>query len=736
MYARKNKEVGKAIIGSPAVELDKMHQDEWIQLLNRITSPITVKFYDGKRISAELLSKINDPEAFLEVQEREIYGSREELAHLRKSFIEINSFKEFITSHGFVIKKKEIDEEGATYLLIERPPHAQLPLVSQMDVTELPKDTEEFYRGDVGGEYEKQKILAQHMGVPLVLNIGSGGDENRRLPHAINGDLSTVGKPQVVFDAKRLPFADNSMTMIMASHVFEHLTFSEAKEAISEWLRVLHPKGLLRIAVPDASVTLHETEEGITQKGQSAYNYPGGSAPLTQIQGLGGEHSQTHPRWRHQVLYTYELLKKMIEDESPDLELRTYSKDEALSTLSGVKLDETNRYSLMVEVRKKRVPHYSYPELRQDEYALHREEFLSKVENGLEIQPLTIVIPVRNEASNLPQFFRNFSRSLQEIVSLGIQTEVIFALNGCTDESELLIEEYIQENSQFSLKKIATPKGILSAFISGIEAKELDGHVAKIDIDTAANEWMLSWIYMYLSENPNLHVTYAEVLPLEDKPVLYSIAEMHQEFRTERVYFHGRMSMYRQNPLAHLPKELIESTGALVEDVLLSCFYAYYKGLDSMGVTPGAVVRSTTLNSYEKMYHNWVRAGNEIRKICDAFPQFEILRTIMQREPTEPSPELLHDDPFLYYIWLAYADLQGSLAKTAKAFRYLDHLDTNQDGTISTEEWSLRNTGTRRVGDFLRLVASDTLNDEQILEAVSRLQKQDKQNILSLIKHL
>jgi glycosyltransferase involved in cell wall biosynthesis/predicted SAM-dependent methyltransferase len=54
------------------------------------------------------------------------------------------------------------------------------------------------------------------------------------------------------FDAtKGIPWPENTADFIVASHFLEHITRAEANSFLKECLRVLKPKGVLRIAVPD-----------------------------------------------------------------------------------------------------------------------------------------------------------------------------------------------------------------------------------------------------------------------------------------------------------------------------------------------------------------------------------------------------------------------------------------------------------------------------------------------------
>lgn len=52
-------------------------------------------------------------------------------------------------------------------------------------------------------------------------------------------------------DITKLPFEDNSVDLIYASHVLEYFDAKEAGEVLNEWRRVLITDGILRLAVPN-----------------------------------------------------------------------------------------------------------------------------------------------------------------------------------------------------------------------------------------------------------------------------------------------------------------------------------------------------------------------------------------------------------------------------------------------------------------------------------------------------
>ncbi len=77
----------------------------------------------------------------------------------------------------------------------------------------------------------------------MKLNLGGG---NQKIPGFINIDRLN-GQ-----EAFPLPaYADGSVDEIRASHILEHFGHREVPEVLKEWVRVLKPGGVLKIAVPD-----------------------------------------------------------------------------------------------------------------------------------------------------------------------------------------------------------------------------------------------------------------------------------------------------------------------------------------------------------------------------------------------------------------------------------------------------------------------------------------------------
>ncbi len=83
---------------------------------------------------------------------------------------------------------------------------------------------------------------------PLKLNLGCG---DQILGEYINCDLHN-SKADMQFDADTIPYKDNTVDEVFASHLLEHFGYNEIGNILQEWKRVLKPGGKLVIETPDA----------------------------------------------------------------------------------------------------------------------------------------------------------------------------------------------------------------------------------------------------------------------------------------------------------------------------------------------------------------------------------------------------------------------------------------------------------------------------------------------------
>lgn len=114
----------------------------------------------------------------------------------------------------------------------------------------------------------------------------------------INSDIDTLDITS--FDDWFEYFELDEISNILAEHVWEHLTEDDSKRALNNSFLFLMKGGRLRIAVPDGNFP---DEEYIN------YVKPGGS-------GIGSDD--------HKILYTYEVLRKKMEESGFEVELVEY----------------------------------------------------------------------------------------------------------------------------------------------------------------------------------------------------------------------------------------------------------------------------------------------------------------------------------------------------------------------------------------------------------------------------
>jgi len=114
-------------------------------------------------------------------------------------------------------------------------------------------DMNAYLTDDIEGD-----IIRKHQVLGKTVELGCGGVKT--VPHAIGVDLIELGKVHSIAEqssvadiqcdvSNKLPFEDNSVKWLIARHILEHCI--DPLKTLDEWKRVLHPKGLLAVAVPD-----------------------------------------------------------------------------------------------------------------------------------------------------------------------------------------------------------------------------------------------------------------------------------------------------------------------------------------------------------------------------------------------------------------------------------------------------------------------------------------------------
>jgi len=124
------------------------------------------------------------------------------------------------------------------------------------------------------------------MGTSIRLNLGSGR-------HYWPGFVNIDGEPPCdrTMDVTKLDYPDNSVEMIYAIHLFEHLPRQIAEDVLLEWKRVLVPNGKLVLEMPCMNKIAKMIVEGETD------------VNLT-LMGIFGDWREASPAMLHKWCYT------------------------------------------------------------------------------------------------------------------------------------------------------------------------------------------------------------------------------------------------------------------------------------------------------------------------------------------------------------------------------------------------------------------------------------------------
>lgn len=142
------------------------------------------------------------------------------------------------------------------------------------------------------------------------LQIGFG---NNSLAGWLNTGISYMeSKHGAYMDAGQpFPLPDASFNYVYSEHLFEHLTYPQARNMLKESYRVLKPGGVIRIATPNLRflLGLYQDPEKPLHKEYIAYTAKNGGLPSTAVYVI----NRFHTAWGHQIIYDKETLSQALQ---------------------------------------------------------------------------------------------------------------------------------------------------------------------------------------------------------------------------------------------------------------------------------------------------------------------------------------------------------------------------------------------------------------------------------------
>ena len=110
-------------------------------------------------------------------------------------------------------------------------------------------------------------------------------------------------------DVRRpLPFPDRAARLIYHEHLMEHLTLEEGRRCLGDWLRLLEPGGILRIATPDLAYVV-ERYQG-DWRDQAWLKLPEYAFIRTRAEMINASFRW----WEHRYLYDAEELERRMRE--------------------------------------------------------------------------------------------------------------------------------------------------------------------------------------------------------------------------------------------------------------------------------------------------------------------------------------------------------------------------------------------------------------------------------------
>jgi predicted SAM-dependent methyltransferase len=108
-------------------------------------------------------------------------------------------------------------------------------------------------------KYKFQKLIEERVknDKKVMLHIGCGRSYFDGWINIDNNSDNNIDKLDINFDLRMsLPIRDNSVDYIFNEHFLEHLTVEEGQRSLRDFLRILKPDGVMRIAMPDLRVAI------------------------------------------------------------------------------------------------------------------------------------------------------------------------------------------------------------------------------------------------------------------------------------------------------------------------------------------------------------------------------------------------------------------------------------------------------------------------------------------------
>lgn len=181
---------------------------------------------------------------------------------------------------------------------------------------------------------------------PIKLNVGCGTDYKKGWINIDNNSDDNIEKLDLNWDLRNpLPYDDDSVDFIFNEHFIEHLTVEEGQAAIRDFMRVLKPGGIMRIATPDLEVTVDKYVNVPIEKDPVIKKYK-----MDYIKTRAERINIGFRAWGHKWIYDYEELERRLKEAGCKNIKRQKLRQSSSKDLEN--LETRDESTLIVEVTK------------------------------------------------------------------------------------------------------------------------------------------------------------------------------------------------------------------------------------------------------------------------------------------------------------------------------------------------------------------------------------------------
>lgn len=190
------------------------------------------------------------------------------------------------------------------------------------------------------------KRMSPRHDTSIKLNVGCGTDYKAGWINIDNNSDNNISRLDLNWDLRNpLPFKEDSVDFVFNEHFIEHLTVEEGQGVIRDFMRVLKPGGVLRMATPDLEVTINKYLSVPLEEDPTVRTFG-----LDFIKTRAERLNIAFRWWGHQWLYDWEEMTRRLREAGCEnfVRCKIYASEHA--ELRGL---ETRAESLLiVEVTK------------------------------------------------------------------------------------------------------------------------------------------------------------------------------------------------------------------------------------------------------------------------------------------------------------------------------------------------------------------------------------------------